>query len=200
MNENYENARMTTPEDLARQLFNEQPGEPCSKQILPYTKTYDEDDKLTFIFEILITIYLEGFMNIMEILKETNKEEFKNIKDNEKDYQIYKNITLDDLNFPQPWFNSFGFKIIITEYDRNNRKEYKRNVKPFSYCRILLSFDPQDRIQFILKNIQNKYHFILNASYKTSKNLEDIFATLSKGDKFYKISFKNIMNKEELLS
>lgn len=191
MNENYDNAPMTTPEELARKLFNEDPGEPCSKHIFPYSKNLDEDNA-SFIFEILITIYLEGFMNIMQLLKETNKDKFINMTDSEKNYKIYKDITLDDLNFPQPWFNSFGFKIIITEYGKDKRKIYKRDVKPFSYCRILLSFDPKDKIQFILKNIQNKYHFILNANYRATDNLENVYAILSKDDKFYKISFKFI--------
>lgn len=202
-NEKIENAQSSTPEELARQLFNEEPGEPCSKGILPFSESYDPDGA-SFSFEILITIYLEGFMNIMAIQKSMSEQElgseYKNKKDYDKDFDIYKNISLDDLKFPEPWFNSFGYRVLVEEYDRKNRGKYNQTVKPLSYCRIMLLFDPKDRLHFLLKKIENKYHFILNANYKPTNDLTKIYAVLSKGDKFYKISFKNLLNKEELLS
>jgi len=201
-NEKIDNAQSSTPEELARQLFNNEPGEPCSKGILPVSKSYDTD-AASLVFEILITIYLEGLMNIMAIQKSMYEnelgEEYKNKKDYDKDYEIYKNVTINDLKFPEPWFNSFGYRIFIEEYDKKNRGKYNQKIKPFSYCRIILSFDPKDRLQFIFKKIENRYHFILNANYKPTNELTKIYAVLSKGDKFYKISFKRLLNKEELL-
>ena len=181
-----------SPEELAKMIFAQTPGDPCSKCILPCSDGEMDNDTVSFCFEILLTIYLEGLMYILDIIKSSHS-----IGDNKKDYEIenevYKTVKLDDLQFPDPWFKSFGYSINIEEINissNNLKKDYNNRIKPNSYCRILLSFDPNDRLQFVLKSIENKYHFILNSSYKKTNKLESIYALLSKDDKFYKISFK----------
>jgi len=182
-----ENAQSCSPEELAKQLFQQTPGKKCSICILPGTNGDNDNDVASFNFEILLTIYLEGFMNILQVSKhnymgsKTNDDEIEN--------DIYKNMTEDDFKFPEPWFNSFGYSIRITEYGKESWTEFNNVIKPFSYCRILLSFTPGDKIHFKLKGLTSKYHFILNGSYKITSKLENIYAVLSKDDKFYKISF-----------
>ena len=99
---------------------------------------------------------------------------------------------MDDLYFPDPWFKSFGFAVVVEEFDSNktSKKVVNNIIKPDMYCRILLAFDPKERLKFIMENITEKYHFILNSGYKQTNKIEKIYAFLSKDDKFYKISFK----------
>ena len=59
----FESLESMSPADVAQKLFQSQPGEPCSRCILPHSQSYD-NDAASFNFEILLTIYLEGFMNI----------------------------------------------------------------------------------------------------------------------------------------
>jgi hypothetical protein len=190
-----DNAESGSPEDLARQLFSSKPGDPCSKQILTYSETSDNDAS-SFIFEILLTIYLEGLMNILDVIKQQYLEENTagtGRGDYELENKVYKGVTVDDLMFPEPWFKSFGFTVSIVEYDTANKramKDLNNNIKPLSYCRTLLSFDPKDRVHFLMKGIDKRYTFILNSSYKPTSDLEKIYAILNKDDKFYKVSFK----------
>jgi hypothetical protein len=52
-----------------------------------------------------------------------------------------------------------------------------------------LSFNPKERMTFILNKITNKYHFILNSDYVKTDKLDNIYTILYKNDKIYKISF-----------
>lgn len=190
-----DNAESGSPEDLAKQLFSKKPEDPCTKHILTYTETFD-NDSTSFLFEILLTIYLEGLMNIIDVIKQNYLSQ-NPLDANKKDYEIestfYKTITVDDLLFPEPWFKSFGFAINVVEYGPENKREFKNfknNIKPLSYCRTLLSFDSKDRIHFLMKGINKRYTFILSGSYQPTNDLEKIYTILSKDDKFYKISFK----------
>lgn len=188
----YDNAQSVSPEQLAKQLFSKKAADPCSICILPYSESHDNDAG-SFNFEILLTIYLEGFMNILDVIKGNHLSQNpsdKNKKDYEIEYQVYKNITVDDLKFPEPWFRSFGYTINVTEYGPGSKREFNNKIKPLSYCRTLLLFDPKDRLHFFMKGIAAKYTFILSGSYQPTGNLENIYTILSKGDKFYKISFK----------
>ena len=185
-----------SPGEIAKKLFQEPPGEACSKCILPYSEQWD-NDVTSLNFEILLTIYLEGFMNIVHVLTQNAKDklidEGKSIDGDTKiEFGIYKNVTVDDLQFPHPWFKSFGYSVIVEEFssNANDKKIINTKIKPNMYCRILLAFDPTDRIKFEVKGITEKYHFILNGGYKHTNKLEEIYTLLSKDDKFYKISFK----------
>jgi hypothetical protein len=184
----------SSPQDIAKMIFKSPPREPNSIQIVSYSKVYDEDET-SLNFEIFITIYLEGFMNILQVIRDSYIDEGGSYGDKD-DLDIYKSvyadINIDDLRFPNEWFKSFGYKINISEYSPENQEEldnFKENIKPNSYCRILLSFEPRDQLYFIKNNNSNLYTFVLNGDYKITNKLENIFAILSKDDKFYKISF-----------
>jgi len=166
----------STPESMAKELFSKDPGDPCTNCILPMTEKYTEDN-MTFIFEILITIYAEGFMNILDMRKNNN------IKD------VYENCSMNDLLFLDPWFKSMGFTIQVTEI---NKKNYNK-IRGKSYCRIALAFDSQDMSLFLFKKISKRYHFLLNKDYEPTDKLENIYAILNKSGKSYKISFKNFI-------
>jgi len=196
-------ANLSSPIDIAKHIFSTPPRDPCSICIIPYSQVYDEDEA-SLNFEILITIYLEGLMNICEVLKQEYLEENPDNKltDSQIYANIYNKIALDDLKFPNPWLKSFGFALCVDEYiqdldadldaDTNIHtvRYFNEYIKPKSYCRILLSFDPKDKYHFIRNNNANLYTFILNGDYTTTNKLEDIFAILSKDDKMYRIGFR----------
>lgn len=189
---NFDASQGGTPQQIAKQLFSGEAKKPNSIGILPYSRGWD-DDTASLNFEILITIYMEGLLNILEVIKKEYAKVNGSISDNDKlNWEVYKNIELDDLKFPVPWFKSIGYNIDITEYDAcdDASKEYfNTSVKPDSYCKILLKFDPKDKLHFVRKLIVPDYTFLLCASYKQTNKLEKIYAVLSKGDKFYKIWF-----------
>ena len=200
-------ANLSSPTDIAKQIFSTPARDPCSICIIPYSQVYDEDEA-SLNFEILITIYLEGLMNICEVLKQEYLEEHPhlnfNLNDSELYASIYNKITIDDLKFPNPWLKSFGFALCIDEYiqdpdldpnldtetDIHTVRYFNEHIKPKSYCRILLSFDPKDIYHFRRTNNHKLYTFILNGDYNPTNKLEDIFAILSKDDKMYRIGFR----------
>lgn len=179
----YESAESLTPEELAKKLFSAPPAEPCTQSILPHCD-HQDNDVTSFNFEILLTIYLEGFMNMLDALKNSEKSE----------NEIYNNMNSEDFNFPDPWFKSFGYSVNVVVYgsDDLDKKEFNK-IKSKSYCKIILALNENDKLMFIMKNIQNRYHFILNSGYKKTNKLEEIFAVLSKGNNFYQISFKKFV-------
>ena len=178
----YESAETLSPEELAKKLFSSPPADPCALNIIPYSENYD-DDAVSFNFELLITIYLEGFMNMLDALKNNGKSES----------EIYNAMNAEDFNFPHPWFKSFSYSINVVVYgsEEFDKKEFNK-IKSKSYCKIILALNENDKLMFIMKNISNRYHFILNSGFKKTNKLEDIYAVLSKGDNFFKISFKKL--------
>lgn len=178
-----ENLSTSSPEDVAKKIFSSVPQSPGSICILPYSNN-TENDAVSFNFEILLTIYMEGFMNILDVIKnnylEQNPEAIGK-KQYELENLIYADISDEDLKFPEPWFKSFGYNIDINDV---------QSVKMQPYCRILLSFDPKDRIHFLMKEIKSRYHFILSRNYKPTNDIKKIYACLQKGKKTYYISFK----------
>jgi hypothetical protein len=180
-----------SPKEIASSLFNHDPQNPSSIELIKYSEKYDPD-VTSLNFEILLTIYIEGLMYILDAI--TNSE-------NRTEKDVFRTITYDDLMFPNPWFNSFSHKIVVKEYnirEEGTNDNLNTNVRPFSYCRILLRFDDRSDWYFEQKGITEKYHFILNAGYKKTKNIDEIYALLSKGNSVYKIYFKeNVARKIE---
>jgi hypothetical protein len=61
------------------------------------------------------------------------------------------------------------------------------------YCSVLLRSKPNDEIYFELNkkyiDADKQYHFVLNSNFKNKKDLKDIYALVSLGDKKVKVSF-----------
>ncbi len=185
-----------SPKGIAKFLFSDDPKDINSFNILPYSQRYD-NDAASFNFEILVTIYLEAFMHIIDIKKS---------HENESEYLLYENMSLDDLMFPNEWFKSMGYSLHVKEYMLDNSQtnlQFVNNVARFAYCRIILSFDKRDMLAFIERNISERYHFILNKTYKKTDKIEEIYAIVNKENKAYKISFQELKiiknDKQELL-
>jgi len=184
-----EKAPSGSPEDMAKFLFNQPPKDPCSICLLEYSEKY-ENDETSLNFEILITIYMEGLMSLLDVITADQKANNKNSY--EVEYEACKKMTIDDLMAPNPWFISFGYSIQIDEIksDKKSERKFKNLIKPLAYCRALFSFDPLDRLHFLTKGINKRYTFLMSPSYKPTNKIEEIYATISFNDKNYIIKFK----------
>lgn len=157
--------KITDPEMLARILFSKDPGPPCSNVL-----TLDGDSVID-IFEVLITIYLEGILSIMSVNKNQGKS----------DDEILENLDIKTLLTPLPWFKSLGFDLKV-------EKGYKYG----SYCRVILACDKNDSQYFIDHSISKPYHFLVSRSFKNVTKIDDVYAIFANKEEVYRISFSFI--------
>jgi hypothetical protein len=176
-----------SPENLAKYIFSQSPSDLCTKQLLPFGGE-NEPDQLGFVFEILITIYLEGLLCIMDTMKAGISEANPNLSEEEIEFQIYNNLTIEDLQFPEPWMKSIGYNLSVTSMDLDT---FKKDPTKY-YCRTIFKFNPGDQYYFNEQDIPNRYHFLQNRSYTPMSNLQDITAIIIKDNTVFFINFKYI--------
>lgn len=162
-----------SPEMIAREIFIKNPKDPCSYRIIPKQENID----LTYIFEILITILLEGLDILTNGLRNVDLTNF------DSDHILSLN----------PWFNSLGFSISVDFYnDKNNSGNDSREYEEY-YCKTIIN-NRENNTFFIMKNIEAKsYHFFLNGKFLESnrkkESLNELYGIFTTNDKIYKISF-----------
>jgi len=157
-----------SPEMIAHEIFTKDAKPPCSHQILAYQEGAD----MTYIYEILITILLEGLEIMTGGLKEVD----------------LSNFTASHIIVLNPWFKSIGFDINVEAVDSSDKDSYNEY-----YCRAMVN-DKLNETFFIMKNITHKpYHFLLNGpklqDNKEKQHLNEIYGIFSNDDTVYKISF-----------
>jgi len=153
-----------TPEEIAEALFNQPPKEPFKYQILVGSQGTDQ----TLIFEILLTILLEGLNILSNGLNNFNLDDFN-------ENYIYNLI---------PWFNSIGFDIKVN---------INSDISNY-YCRILINNKSHEYLFFNIKNLIKNYHFLLNGNFISNNNeLSNIYAIFKFKNKSYSIFF-NYLN------
>ena len=157
-----------SPEQVAQALFQGAPKDPCSNVIL----SYQEGTDLTSIFEILVTILLEGL----------------NIFSGGIDEIELENFTSSHIIGVNPYFYSMGFKIFVEIGDEDDLNFYHEY-----HCRIILNNESHLKYFFVQNNINKNYHFLLNG-YNLEKNqnkkyLNQIYAIFACNNKVYKIYF-----------
>lgn len=156
-----------TPEQIAQQIFCAEPVDPCTITILG-----DQMHDLTYIFEILITIFMEGFEILTGGLNQTDMS----------------NFSVDHIVGLDPWFNSLGFKIYSQVF---NEKEDKDLYKDY-YCKIMIKTKLNETF-FIMKNVQKNYHFLLNGPYleknRATKELKDLKGVFIHDNKAFTVYF-----------
>lgn len=169
-----QNIKSLCPEDIADIIFSDLPKKENTYN-LNLSNNCNENDPSTFIFEIIISILLEG----MCILNE--------------DIETYdlKKLKIDDIMSISPYIRSLGFDIKVTDYD--NKNEYFKTYIDDFYCKIILKCDKQYSTYFIMKDINKEYTFFFNPkygkNYPEGRQLKDIYAILVIDDMTYKISF-----------
>ena len=172
MDNNKEDLSNQSPEMIAQTLFTNEPKSPRSQQIVADPE--DQVTDVTYIFEILITIYMEGF----DIL--SNGLNTININD----------ITEDHIKSLRPWFHSIGFNINVDTYDQTT--ESKELYMDY-YCKIMIRV-PLYETFFIMKKVTNKnYHFLLNGPFleinRGKKYLRELSGVFLTSTKVFRITF-----------
>lgn len=159
-----------SPEGIAQFLFNQEPKSTGSCEII----TENDGADLSYVFEILLTILLEG----LEILS------------NGLDHVDLAEITPEHILGLNPWFYSLGFKIRIIEKEYKDQEDFQDY-----YCKVLTKHF--NAVWFQIKGIEKSYTFNLNGNFlelnKERKNLKELFAVFKNGSKAYLISFDRVI-------
>lgn len=156
---------MDSPKNIAHQLFTKLPGDPLSKGL----ELNSSDTSPQYAFEILITILLEG----LSILS--------------NDFTTIDKIQLTHIDSASPYFTSMGIVLNVEEYHISEIELYNKQ-----YCRILLN-KGVDEGYFLMKNIDEPYHFLLNGTYydenESKTAINELHAIYIDGDTVFKIKF-----------
>lgn len=160
------NDKEYSPENIAKALFTQPPETAKRYQIITGVESNDP----SFIFEILLTIFLEGLDILTGGIDRTDLD----------------NLTLDYINNLKPWFASICFELKVDVFDDTD----KLLIDNY-YCRIILNNKKADYMLFQLKRIEKNYHFLLSANFDKERKYElnDIFAIFKHRDQIYRIRF-----------
>lgn len=157
-----------TPESVAQTIFTKDPLPACSCQII----SEQNMDDVTYIFEILIIILMEGLEILSGDLTKANLNE----------------LTEEHIKILNPWFNSLGFNIKVACYDISEKELYNKQ-----YCKIIIK-DKLQEMFFEMKNITKNYHFTLNGDYleqnKKKTNLKDLHTIFIINNKVFRTYFE----------
>jgi hypothetical protein len=156
-----------TPEEVAMTIFNSNPKSPCSYQIIAEQQQSD----ITYIFEILITILMEGFLILTGDIYDLD----------------FNNLTDEHISSLNPWFKSLGFRVKSSIYTMDEKELCDKY-----YCNILIK-NKQTDVIFEAKKIYKPYHFMLNGyclkEYKDQLELNKFYAVIKSSNIIHKISF-----------
>ncbi len=160
------------PYQVAEIIFKEPAEEP--KKFSFYCES-ETEQKITLldVFEIYLTIMMEGIFIKYPITAETLKTFDENVI----------------LNL-QPWFHSLGYNVNVQKIPKKNLSEYKEY-----YCKIILRCDPgwSPYFEIIHPEITENYHFNAGPDSPLKRQIEcrldNLFAIFVYRDMVYKISF-----------
>lgn len=163
----------TSLHDLATIIFTSPANPPNSQQVLIQQVIEYETNQIIDVFEIFLTLLVEGLMIIHQ------NPTWNTVK-------LFNEEVLLNLN---PWLKSLGFVVHVQTLDRKNDRDQYNNY----YCKVLLNCDPEWSMYFKMKNIVLPYTFIFGANSPyithTPINLTTLFAIFICDDNVYKITF-----------
>jgi hypothetical protein len=181
-----DNIEAYTPEDLSWKLLTDDALAPATAEIL--TADNEGGNQTTYLFEILLTIYVEMIINNAKMLHLINKSESGDLITLDDFKIIYDNLTIDQLTEP------FREKLLKIGYFLHI--DIVNSLGTTYYCKILFKDLPSNNIFFQTHHhITKKYHFILNASFKSTPHmkLEDMCAVSSINGTNYKVYFEKVI-------
>lgn len=162
----------SSPDDIAEKLFSDVPQKECTYNLNLSENTNDMD--APFVFEILISILLEG----MAILH----DDFENCD--------LKQMNANTIKMVAPYMRSLCFDLNVEEF--NNKLKLTTPFINDFYCKIILKCDKEYTTYFI-KDLQKDFTFFFNPkygkNYPKTRDLKEIYAILKVDDKTYKIFF-----------
>lgn len=152
---------------IATKLFSKEPSKASSYCII----ADDENADAAFIFEIILTIFMEGVMILYDNLTGID----------------LKNFTAEHLTALNPWLNSICFNLTIDTCERKDKDLYLDY-----YCKVILKCDPEWSNWFEHKNLNNSYYFLLNHIYQqgcNKKNVNELYAVFINDTTVFKLQF-----------
>jgi hypothetical protein len=186
-----------TPELFALKLLMDTNNNYTSldKQLQTFTDYDENNDPTSFFFEIVLTIFMELFFGILKL----NHFAENDSNNTEEEFDpIMESDTVEDLlPIISEKFNKIGLIVSIfpTEINDYTKKIIDKEIKN-RYCRIIYRNNESDENYFDQHEDEidedKMYHMILNGNFKKNNNLNDLYATWTIDDKYYKISFKKI--------
>jgi hypothetical protein len=187
-----------TPETLAWRLLvdDDLKNDTNIKQIMASIDLNEESNpdifnKEAYLFEILLTIYLEMLFGWYKLLYLIENE----LNENPTEFKLdLSKLTLKELE--EPFIEKMKLLGYILHIYEIKNKDYYDYIKNESYCRVALRDLPSDFGFFEINknriNPEKRYHFILNSKFKGKTVLRDIFMLIVINDVVYKISFNNL--------
>lgn len=153
--------REMTVKEMANELFENNN---------PTILVFDENEDLTYIFEVLLNISIEALLKI------------SNVED-------YEHLDLTNIIILNRWLRKIGYNIKLKLDDYKNITNYSDR-----YCKIIIRTDKSNEEYFKILNIENMFHFLGNPNIsKEFKYIEDIYAIIIQNEIIYKIYFTKII-------
>ncbi len=178
-----------TPERIAWQLLVGEVDE-CQKGMEILSVGRDSGNIHTFVYEILITIFMELLFNLAKLGHYSKNENKKFIPD-------YEKLEIDAL------LSVVSDKMILLKYIARVNTYEKTEIDPDEfktlanarYCRVVLRYYDED--PFFDQNIADDlyYHMKLNGlKEREYKKLSDIYCLIVLPDKVYTVAFTHLYN------
>lgn len=159
------------PKELVELVFSKEPALPNTIQLVSEN---DENDS-NYVFQLLANILFEALEYFTGDLSKISLD----------------NFNIEYIKALDPWFQSMGFTIVTKEYNKSD-EEYKQY-----YCRAIIKTSDYETF-FIMKNIRNNFHFLLNGNYMEEnkhKDLADLMLVFyGHNDKVFSINFVKFYN------
>jgi hypothetical protein len=161
-----------------------------SSQLSTFVEGYDdEEDPLSFFFEIVINIFMNlliDYLNLDHILIDYDNHETTNFN------PIIEENTIEELSdLIQDKFNKISLTVSITPFENS---DFTQNEFRDKYCKIIFrtNLDDQSSFERYSEDIapDQFYHMLLNGRFERKNRIQDIYATWTINNKVYKISFE----------
>lgn len=148
----------------------------------------NEDCDVTFLYEILITIFMEMIFNLAKTME-------GNFDDYVPDYDNFDfDLFCDTIN------DKFSMLKYLPSIKKNDLSDYSENKDELKkiyddrYCRVVLRYNDSDD-HFENNNVDDEvyYHMKLNGlNNKEYKSISDVYSIVFLNEKIYRISFNKI--------
>lgn len=145
----------------------------------------NDTDPNSYLFEILITIFMEMIFNSAILISATNDDDIESFNPDLSKFNINNFLPLI-----KEKFKKINILAVVNEFENNEHTSNK--ILSGRYCRIILKCDIKSHHFFKKNNIDENYHMILNTDFKKSNKLNNIYATVIINNVINQIYFDKI--------
>jgi hypothetical protein len=175
-----------TPKTIAWKLLLDDDTSILSSELCVFDPdTLTDDDPHSYLFEILITIFMEMIYDSAILMTATEKGDIESFN---------PDLSKFDINLFLPIIKSklekINILIQIHDFSIHDDIQYILNNR---YCRVLLKHDKKSNYFFKNNNIEENYHMVLNYDFIKTNSLKSIYAIININDIIYQIYFDKII-------